>query len=449
MDTISSTLVSGQRLTGAGILALFFWAAMFSLLPLVVLLGGMAIFLLVLAGGLAVAVWAKPQEAPGAGMLFLFAAGILLPYSARFDSKSNDISQMYYWASGLFLITAAAITRVGIRRVLAIPRSAQVFLAVGVVAVIYGLTHGATMSYALRQFYGVLLLIVYLGIAYHTGDAELLTRRMATYGVLCAFFLFTYYIAVFHQYGFHKEMGYNGAQATFLAIVLFLTGVDRKKYLWVAGGIALMGVPVVLFMRKDVLTFLVAILVASAMKVKSMALRFLLYCAVALVALPALFPPVTEAVAQQIEGLPVIGEIIPEGARSSESLIDRTMQLTTAMESVRADPWLGDGLGAGFEFESLSLGSVEAAYVDNGWAYLIQKMGLVGAGAFLWLLITIFTGASRESVGLTACLVSAALVSMFSEPVFLHFATAPFLGAFAGILMAKKDRLRKLADPPR
>jgi O-antigen ligase len=154
---------------------------------------------------------------------------------------------------------------------------------------------------------------------------------------------------------------------------------------------------------------------------------------------------VTQAVAEQIERLPVVGEIIPEGARSSESLYDRTVQLMTAIESVRADPWLGDGLGAGFEFESVTLGSVETVYIDNGWAYLFQKMGLVGAAAFIWLLITIFKGFSRESVGLTACLLSAALLTMFSEPVFFHFTTAPFLGAFAGLLLAKKDRLRQPA----
>ena len=416
---------------------------MFSLLPLVALFGGMAIFLLVLAGGLAVVVWSRPQEAPGAAMLFLFAAGILLPYSARFND-SVDNWQMYYWASGLLLITAAAVARVGIRRVFAIPRSAQVFLAVAIAAFVYGLTHGATVSYALRQFYGVALLIVYFGIAYHAGDMELLIRRIATYGVLCAFFFFVYYIAVFHEYGFHKEQNYYGLPASFMAIILVIIGMERKKYLWVLGGIALVGVPVLTFARADVLTFLFAILVALAMKMKSRAWRFLSYCALGLVALPALFPPVTEVVARQIEELPVVGEMIPEGARGSESLSDRTVQLMTAMESVRVDPWLGDGLGVGLEFESSTLGSRETVFVDSGWAYLLQKMGLLGAGAFLCLLITIFRGFSRESVGLTACLLSAVLVSMFSAPVFLHFAIAPFLGAFAGLLLAKKHRGREL-----
>jgi hypothetical protein len=36
---------------------------------------------------------------------------------------------------------------------------------------------------------------------------------------------------------------------------------------------------------------------------------------------------------------------------------------------------------------------------------------------------------------------------MFSAPVFLHFTGAPFLGTFAGLLLAKKDRARRAAAP--
>jgi O-antigen ligase len=409
------------------------------------LFGSMALAILTLAIGLAVYVWRRPGEAPAAGMLFLFAADILLPFGARFYLMSDDISQMYYWATGLLLITAAAVLRIGVVRAFALPRSAQVFLAVAIAAAVYGLTRGATISYALRQFYGALLLIAYLGIAYHAGNEELLTQRIAAYGVPCAFAFFIYYIAVFQEYGFHKEMGYVGAQASFLAILLLFAGIGRKKYLWVSGAIALMGVPVLIFARKDVLTFLLAIPVAFAMKLRSKALRFLSYCAITLIALPALFPAVTQLVAERMVELPVVGEILPEGARTSVSLYDRTVQLVTAMESVRANPLLGDGLGTGFQFEGLTSGLQETVYVDNGWAHLFQKMGLLGAAAFLWLLITTFTGASRKSVGLSACLISAALVTTFSQPVFLHFTTAPFLGSFAGLLLAEKDRARKAA----
>ena len=264
--------------------------------------------------------------------------------------------------------------------------------------------------------------------------------------MLCALCFFVYYIAIFPVYGFHKEMSYSGAQASFMAIVLFLTGMERKKYLWM-GGIALLGVAVLTFARSDVLTFLFAVPIALAMKLKSMAWRGLSYCAIVLVALPALFPPVTQVVALQLGELPVVGEMIPEGARSSESLYDRTVQFMAALESVKAHPLLGDGLGAGFEFESSVLGHLETVYVDSGWGYLLQKMGLLGAGAFLWLLITIFAGASRESVGFTACLISATIVTMFSSPTFFHFTTTPFLGALAGTPFGQEGSGMQTCDP--
>ena len=431
----ASVLRSPYPITRAHVL----WVSLPTLAIGAALFGGMTIVVLMLAAGLGLYVWRRPEEAAGAATVFLLAAGILLPSSARFNGL-DEIWQMYYWASGLLLITAAAVLRVGIRRVFSVRRSAQVFLGVAIAAVIYSLAHGATMSYALRQFYGVLLLILYLGLAYHAGSQELLIRRIATYGVLCALCFFVYYITIFPVYGFHKEMSYSGAQASFMAIVLFLTGMERKKYLWMAGGIALLGVAVLTFARSDVLTFLFAVPIALAMKLKSMAWRGLSYCAIVLVALPALFPPVTQVVALQLGELPVVGEMIPEGARSSESLYDRTVQFMAALESVKAHPLLGDGLGAGFEFESSVLGHLETVYVDSGWGYLLQKMGLLGAGAFLWLLITIFAGASRESVGFTACLISATIVTMFSSPTFFHFTTTPFLGALAGHLLARKDR---------
>jgi hypothetical protein len=427
-----------ERKAYAGTPALIFWIVVVSLLPVAALLGGMRFVLIAVAVYLSVIVYKRPQEAPGAGMLFLFAAGILLPFSARFYGLSTDMSEMYYWASGLLLITAAAVARIGLRRIIMVPRSAQVFFVVAVAAAVYGVTHGATMSYALRQFYGISLLVVYLGIAWHAGNEELLIRRMATFGVLCALVFFAYYIAVFTEYGFHKEMGYNGTQASFLAIVLFLTGFDRKKRLWIFGGIVLLGVPALLFMRRDVLTFLLAVPIAAAMKLRSRASRFLCYSAIALIALPAFFPAVTQIVADQLEKVPVIEKILPEGARDASSLYDRTVQLATALLSVKAHPWLGDGLGAGFEFESSVIGSIDTVYVDNGWAYLLQKTGLIGAAGFLWLLITMLTGVSRRSIGLSACLLAAALLTMFSEPVFVHFTTAPFMGTFAGLLLARK-----------
>ena len=424
---------------------LIFWILIVSSLPAAVLLGGMARWLMTLAVGLAAIVYTRPAEAPGAGMLFLFAADILLPYAARFDVTVQP-REMYYWAAGLFLITMAAVARLGLRRIFAVPLAAKVFFAVAVAAAVRGVIQGADASYILRQFYGMLLFVVYFGIALYVGNEALLVRRIRRFGVLCAFFFFIYYLAVFPQYGFHKEMGFNGTQASLLAVLLFITGVESRRFSSVLGSLALLMVPVLIFMRKDVLTFLVALLVALALIVKSTAKKVICFALIAVAVLPALLPSAAQAVLDDLAGIPRIASILPEGTHDASTLYDRTLQLVAATDTIRLHPWLGTGLGSDIEWDSPFLGLEQVAYVDNGWAYLLQKLGLLGAAAFLWYLITVLRGVSREAPALSACLLAATFVTMFSEPVFFHFTTAPYLGTFAGLLLGRRYRPRALDE---
>src|ERR1700676_5071211 len=118
MNTIALNTTREHRDTNAGVLA--FWVLFFSLLPLALLFGKMAFLMLFLAAGLAAIVWGRPQEAPGAAILFLFAVSILLPSASR-DDNTLEAWEMYYWAVGLLIITIAAVTRLGLRRVFAVP----------------------------------------------------------------------------------------------------------------------------------------------------------------------------------------------------------------------------------------------------------------------------------------------------------------------------------------
>lgn len=373
-------------------------------------------------------------------MLYLFGASILLPYSSRFDSTVES-SEMYYWAIGLLIVTTGAVARLGLRRVLTVPLSAKVFLAVAFAAAVYGETHGAATSYVLRQLYGALLLIVYFRIARNAGNQDLLQRRFQTFGVLCACCFFAYYISVFHIYGFHKEMGFSGTQACLLAIFLFITGLERKRYAWVLGGFVLFLVPILLYQRGDVLTFVMALPAALALKLRSIRLRLLCYAAIVLVALTATVPLVAQYVGEQLAKVPVISEALPQGLFAADTLTDRTVQLAAAVSTVQAHPLLGSGLGSFLGFESLALGYEETGYVDSGWGYLLQKMGFLGLAAFVWFLVTIMRGVSREALALSACLLAVTLVRMFSQPVFFHFTTAPFVGTFAGLLYANRRNL--------
>jgi hypothetical protein len=445
MTASPDSAVTVLRSPSPAIFALALWATISTLIAVAALFGGMGAVILVLAAGLGVYVWRRPEEAPGAGLLFLFAAQILLPFSARFVYQSSDTSRMYYWATGLLIITVAAVMRLSLRRVFDVPLSAKVFLGVALASAVHAEAQGAATSYVVRQFYGILLLVVYFGIALHAGDEDLLLRRARTFGCVCALAFLAYYVAVFGEYGFHREMGTNGTQASMFAILLVIAGVSARKISWVLSAVVPLLVPALLFMRRDLLTFLVALPIALVVRSRTWKLR-LAYCVLAvLLALPGVYPRVAQSVGDQLKRAPIIGEVLPSTTENAASLYDRAVQAGVALNALRTHPWLGEGLGAGFEFETAFHGPVETVYVDSGWAYLFQKTGLVGAVAFLWFLITVFAGFSRESPGLTACLLSAALVTMFSEPVFFHFTTAPFVGTFAGLLLARKDRVRKAA----
>jgi len=440
MSTHSDTLVNKRLAAYPGLAALTFWILMGSLLLVTTTFGGMRYFAIALAIGLAVTVWMRPHEAAGAGILYLFVCHVVFPSQARFDILAESAWEEYYWAAGLLIITAAAIARIGIRRVLTVPLSAKIFIAVAFTSAVYGETLGAATSYVFRQSYGVLLLIVYLGIALQAGDEELLLRRIQTFGVLCALFFLLYYVSVFRQYGFHKEMGFNGAQASLLAIVLFITGWERRKFNWMLGAAVLLLVPLLLFMRSNVLTFLVALPIGLAIKLKSKKWRMLSWSAVVIMALPAIFPPMAQAAMDEIRRVPIVESFVPESVQDAGTLYERWLQLDETIRTVQAHPLLGTGLGSALEWDSPTLGFARGAYVDSGWGYLLQKMGLLGAAAFLYFLATVVRSISRESIALSACLLSAVIVTLFSQPTFFHFTTAPYLGTFAGLLLAKKWR---------
>ena len=443
-----------QRSDFEGVPVRIFWVVVFILLPMLALLGGVAVLMMAVAFGVAAIVWQRPQETPGAGMLYLFACNVVFPTAARLEATQSTW-EMYYWAIGLLIITAAGVTRIGFRRVFSVPLPAKVFLGVALAATVYGIVHGAETSYVVRQFYGILLLITYLGLALHAGNLSLLVRRIQTFGIICAFFFFVYFLAEFDQLGFHREMTTVGTQAAMLATVLFLFGLEQKKYAWMLGAFALLCVPGLIFQRRAVLTFVMALPVALAIRLKSKRLRLLCFVLIALLLLPGLLPPVAQWVGDVMESTPLIGNILPPGSQDSDTLVERTMQLAAAVETVQTQPLLGTGLGGTIQYTGPLYGFVEEAYVDSGWGYLLQKMGLLGAVSFLWLLFTLFRNSSRELLGVSACLMSISLMTMFSEPVFFHFTTAPFVGTLAGLLFAKRyqnekylKRVSLAAGPP-
>src|SRR6266478_5762077 len=288
--------------------------------------GSMAFFLIVLALWLAIRVYQNPEEAIQAGILFMIACNVLLPASNRFD-WTFPASELYYWATGILIITIAAVARIGIRSLLRIPASVKVFVLVAAVAAFVGFAKGNAPSYVIRQFYGSLLLVLYFAIASRVGDERLFLHRLRTYGLLCAAGFFVYYAAVFGEYGFHKEVTSLGMQVGTVAVLCLLTGISENCASWIASGFVLLGVPLLLFSRHLVLTFVFAAALVLGVKASTKKSKLLFYAAAALVWMPSVFPEGAEIILDKAMDSPAIEKMLPPGARDVTSLVDRNLEL--------------------------------------------------------------------------------------------------------------------------
>jgi hypothetical protein len=406
------------------------------------LFGSMKVAIIVLAAGLALHVWLRPKEAAPAGVLYLLACNVLLPSSARYGwSQFDNPWQMRYWAAGLLIITWAAAARIGIRTLWRIPASLKAFLAVAFLAGFVGMAHGNEPSYVIRQLYGSVLLAAYFAIAYHMGDEEFFLRRLRTYGLLCAAGFFVYYAVEFSELGFHKEITALGTLEGAAAILCFNKGLTEKRRGWMVSALVLLAVPFLLFERRDLITFAVAIALGLAIRTSSRKRRYLYVAAAVLGTLPGVLVSSAGFILEKMQSVPRIEEALPGGGTDIKSLVDRTIQLGIAVDTLRVSPALGAGFGAEIIWDRPRWQEImQQAYIDNGWAYLAVKMGGVGILAFGWFLATTLRCVSRKSSGLSACFLSVVLVTSFTEPVFFNFNTSAMLGAISGLLCAGRTR---------
>jgi hypothetical protein len=410
--------------------------------PLAVVGGGMKYLVIALAVFIAVLVFQNPKEAISAGTLFILAAGVLLPSSNRFEWtwRTEEPWELYYQATGLLIITLAAVLRIGPRALLRVPAAVKVFLLVAMAAAVVGFLNGNPPSYVIRQFYGSLLLVLYFAMAYQAGDEQLFLRRLRTFGVLCATGFFVYFAAVFSEYGLHKEQVSAATLAGAVAILCFVTGTTEKRFLWITSALILLGVPLLLIERRIIVTFVLGVVLAQAMKASTRKKKLFYYSAAVLVMLPGIFPSSAAILVERLITVPGLEKILPAEAIDVRSLAGRALELAPSLSVLQKSPVLGNGFGGTIAWDNPDLGFMEQAYVDDGWAYLMVKMGTAGILAYIWFVSTILGAISRKSLAISVCFLSMLLVTLFTEPVFFQFSTSPLLGALAGLLYARKAR---------
>jgi hypothetical protein len=398
------------------------------------------VFLMLLALVLAIRVYRHPRDSIVAGPMFLLAANVFLPSSARFDHTIPN-PELHFYAAGILLITLAAVGGVGLRAACRLPVSLWAFCGAAIGASVFGYLHGNESSYVLRQLYGTLLFAAYFVLAQQCGDEETFLQKARKYGVPCALAFFIYYGWVFSEHRIHKEITTVGLQAGILSILF----AARAGWRWkLASGIMSL-VPLLLVWRHVIASFVLALVIILALGAKSRLRRWASWCVVAAIVLATLVPSCVQTILDTAMGSAAMDRVLPEGARDSTSIADRSVQLLEAGLIVRQSPVFGSGMGAVLEWQSVSRAGMAQAYVDNGWAYILTKMGLAGAVTFGWFLLEMIRRMRHASLGLSACLLSMVLITMFAVPVFLQFETSPFVGVVAGLLFANRPK----PDPAR
>jgi len=398
----------------------------------------MAVLLSATALVLAARVYRRPRSVIFVGPLFLITANVFLPAHARFaDWGLEGQWEMYVWAVGILLITLAPVPKLGLRPFLRAPQSLQMFLLAAVAASVYGYLRGNNPSYVFRQLYGSMLLFAYFVFAREYADETLFLRRTRTYGAFLACSFLVYYAAVFSEFGIHKEVTTVGTQAAIFAILLAAQGGGKS---WAVAGLLFL-VPLLLVARHAIVAFPIALVVLWAMTAKSRLQRWVCTALACGLLVASLVPPVVGIILDAAVGNEAVDRLLPDGARDSSSIADRGIQLVEAGNSVEASPFFGSGMGSSLEWNSVWRGDWEQAYVDNGWAYLLTKMGFAGLLTFLCFAAGLIRRMGAAASGLSACLLTLLLFVMWSEPVFFQFTTSLFAGVLAGLLWARKPEV--------
>jgi len=134
----------------------------------------------------------------------------------------------------------------------------------------------------------------------------------------------------------------------------------------------------------------------------------------------------------------------------------RMAQMEAVMATVRKSPVLGAGLGSETVFLAPEEGRLRLTSVDNGWGYVMLKMGLLGLAVFLAVLGLLLWRSLRHllryprgtlranTMALLGVLLYGVIV-FWSGPAFLHFTSAGFFGTtFAAILVLADSRAAEI-----
>lgn len=387
-------------------------------------------------------------------------------------------AEFLYWGIGVALITAGLLIaalfsrevswRMVQRRAATPPSLAMLALTLVIFAsTVYGLGEGNRSFIVWRQLFGCLLLPAYffLGIALFRipSDVDRWLRRIRWVVALGSVWYVEHLSLVSLARGaYYREqsplVAYGGAIAV-VAWVELLECCGASVWFQSLAQLLLCVVAILLMGNRAALaSFLVAaalLTVMIAWKRRGLAL-----------VLAACLVPVGVGVApffldRVLASRGLVGQVAARFIfvlSEDQSYQGRVAQTAVVLNMVNRQPVLGAGMGSENSFVMPGeQHRLKVASVDNGWGFLLLKMGYLGLAVFLVLVATLLrTGMSRLA-NLRDSLLRAdrlsslgvfiyALVSFVGGPIFFHFSVAPFIGTFLGAIVALQDA-REPATP--
>lgn len=474
-----SSSIDGQRLVLAGLPLLrpVYWIVAGFAAGGAFYLDGIAATTIVIAGCIGLWAFADPRTAlwlTTAYMIFLFV------FFQETAPLGEDLpAEFLFWGVGLALITAgltlatlfsSQVDWPVARKRCVTPVSLAMFavLLVILAATVYGLIAGNEPSIVLRQFFGCVMLPAYYFFAVvllrSGADARQWLGRVSWAVALGSLWYAQKlsFASAAHGY-YYREQSPLVAYAGAIVVVAWVELMQwRRPSLWLQSLARLMlcAMAILLMGSRTALgsVFAAIVIVTGLILWKRRGLTLVLGVCLVLLGLGA----VPYGMASLVESRGLMGQIAGRFIfvlSEDRSYQGRVLQTQVVLNMVNKQPILGAGMGSENTIVMPGEGRLKVASVDNGWGFLLLKMGYVGLAAFLVLIGTVlktaFSALARSSSAmLRAGRLAAlgvflyALVSFLSGPIFFHFSVAPFFGTFLGALMTFADTRENMKPVP-
>jgi len=393
----------------------------------------------------------RPKEALWCALAFVPVAASLDPEVHRWFDDTTA-TQMYYWAAGLFIVVLPVGLEV-VRRLFpfgwnrlkraGIPVSLLFFFAVSLAACLQGIRFGSPVTFVIRQFYGVLLLC--LGFAavqlFHPRPFELrqALRRVRWLVLALCVYTIVFYLSDQGEVGFFKgNMSVFSVTLAIYSVGEFLCARGLlSRIAWGVWALLFLLHPILFSSRGALGLAAIAILAGIGLKTRSRAARYAMLAAALSFLSASVAFDLFAGLGRFLERYELLDRLIPENILLDPDALARIDQLLAAVSAVREHPLLGLGFGSTLTWYQPALDVFEShAFVDSGYAYLLSKMGLLGALSFAWFAFTVLKRLPRQN-GLELGLwlvVLFQLLYMMVGGIVVHFFYATWAGVIWGLL---------------